>query len=136
MVKPNLSLVFATSALVQSWSLSSAATNPATEADSRSPGAHLSLTPSARVRRAAAAGVPPQERKLSLQSVVPASCYLLGQGGPPSPVSCNGFSCTGSNCVADEATANRDGSNLCVGDWAYKVSNPNTAGCVWQYACC
>jgi hypothetical protein len=133
MIKPTIALA-AVAALVSSPTSTLAATVPAAEAGSSSPGAHPPLAPSLRVRRAAAAGVPPHERKL-LQSGA-TSCYWIEGGGPPTPTSCGGLSCSGATCVADEDTAKRDGSNLCAGAWAFEVANPNRVDCVWQYACC
>jgi hypothetical protein len=104
------------------------------EADSSSPGTHPPLAPSLRVRRAAAAGVPPHERKLQSGDT---TCYWIDDGNA-SPVSCYELSCTGDGaaCVADEGTAMRDGSNLCEIASAFEVMSPNRTDCVWQYACC
>jgi hypothetical protein len=133
MIKPTLSLMFVTVSLVQS-SLSSPDFAATAEADSSSPTAnhpHLQA-PSSRLRRAAAAGVPPQERKLQNAQ----ACFMVGGAGPSTPVACSQVSCSVATCVADEDTAKREGSNVCEENEAFAIANPNRTECIWQYSCC
>jgi hypothetical protein len=89
--------------------------------------------PSARVRRAAAAGVPPEERKLNQVEPV---CFEISEGGYAAPVACDEVSCSGPVCDADQGTSFRDGSIDCRKTGAFQLTNPNQAGCLWQYSCC
>jgi hypothetical protein len=99
MIKPTIALV-AVACFASPSAL--AATLPASEADISSRQAALPLlNPSSPVRRAAAAGVPPRERKLQPAGPV---CYVFGTSGEAPPVlQCSYFGCSGSVGCADES---------------------------------
>jgi hypothetical protein len=134
MVKP-LVLVLAVAALISSSSssLSWAATLPASEeVSSSSPAAHRPLLgPSTRVRKAAAAGVPPHERKLQFEPEM--LCYVSRKtiGVPPVEVSCievgqcsAPVKCIGTACLTDALAS-------CEKEPFFKVTTSPL-----QYSCC
>jgi hypothetical protein len=128
MITPALALAFA--ALVPSSS-AVAATLMASKTDSRG---WVIPPASSRVHRAAAAGVPSEERKLQLGQI----CFVFetNESYDYILVSCDEVSCFLPVCEADEESSYKDGAKNCAKIGAFEVTNPNEPGCPWRYACC
>jgi hypothetical protein len=124
MIKPT-TLVF----LATFFSSSLAATRPS-DADA----SHANTPVGSGVRRAAAAGVPSEERKLQQNATV---CYQVDV--PPTVVPCSAVTCTPSDvCYTDQDSCLMDADYYCSSSrYGYiAITNPNTADCAWMYACC
>jgi hypothetical protein len=108
-----------------------AATLPASEADSITQAALPLLNPSLPVRRAAAAGVPPRERKLQPAGPV---CFVFGTSGEAPPVlQCSYFGCSGSTSCAYESECVDKAKQTCQVDDGFEVAVTGTG---WHYSCC